>query len=362
MTPTEVARLALAELGDPEKAVVAVAIAKAESNLNPSAVGDKRLVSETWGPSIGLWQIRSLHTHRGTGKERDATRLHDPAFNARAMRIISSNGTYWRPWSVWLHGTYEKHLPEARLAVTDVLPVEKRLVPTSKLREWWAPYRCKMGGEWADPLFFGQPIGGVPAVAVEAFRALEDALRRSGYQPESRWAYNCRPIAGTTAWSLHAYGIAIDIDPAANPFSTGDPFAGRLKPHHVEAVEALRSKGGRQLWAWGGRWTGRKDRMHFQLNVPPDDCAPLDLPDTEEEVVLTASPTKRNAVVLLQSRLNAWAQYWTRGGIPPLVTDGVFGAKTEEYVRHFQHAMGLPVTGQADATTLSLLSFYGGAV
>ena len=31
-------------------------------------------------------------------------------------------------------------------------------------------------------------------------------------------AFNCRPVAGTSRWSEHAYGRAIDLDPLENPY------------------------------------------------------------------------------------------------------------------------------------------------
>jgi hypothetical protein len=31
-------------------------------------------------------------------------------------------------------------------------------------------------------------------------------------------AFNCRYVAGTTTWSQHAYGRAIDINPVENPY------------------------------------------------------------------------------------------------------------------------------------------------
>ena len=48
-------------------------------------------------------------------------------------------------------------------------------------------------------------------------------------------AFNCRFVAGTTRWSMHAYGKAIDINPRENPYVSGDhvsppegePFADR---------------------------------------------------------------------------------------------------------------------------------------
>ena len=43
-------------------------------------------------------------------------------------------------------------------------------------------------------------------------------------------AYNCRTVAGTSTFSAHAYGAAVDINPVENPYVTADgvlPAAGR---------------------------------------------------------------------------------------------------------------------------------------
>lgn len=100
----------------PDQAKLMAAIALAESGGNTNAVGDQNLVSGTWGPSIGLWQIRSLHAQRGTGKERDGSRLTDPSFNARSARIIYESQGF-RAWSVYSSGAWAKHSK----AVTDAL-------------------------------------------------------------------------------------------------------------------------------------------------------------------------------------------------------------------------------------------------
>lgn len=124
MTFDEVAKLASVGLLDQqfvptrEQVKIAVAIARAESGLRPTAQGDTGIQTEKWGPSMGLWQIRSLKDKAGTNHPRDATQLLKPEFNARAMWIISAHGTYWQPWSVWNHKSYEKYLPEAEIAVT----------------------------------------------------------------------------------------------------------------------------------------------------------------------------------------------------------------------------------------------------
>ncbi len=123
MTPVEVYALATAAGLDHDSAVIATAIAWAESDLRPDAVGDIDLQDNTWGPSVGLFQIRSLHAHTGTGKDRDAERLGEPAFNARSMASISKGGTDWTPWSVWKNGAYRTHLDAVRSAVEGGQPL-----------------------------------------------------------------------------------------------------------------------------------------------------------------------------------------------------------------------------------------------
>lgn len=108
-----------------EKLAEAAAIAKAESGLNTEAVGDVALAGrkaangKTWGPSVGLWQIRTLVEDSGTGSDRDRKTLVDPGRQARGAYNISSGGTNWKPWSVFTSGAFQRHLAEARAAASD---------------------------------------------------------------------------------------------------------------------------------------------------------------------------------------------------------------------------------------------------
>jgi hypothetical protein len=98
--------------------ITAVAIAMAESwGGDPNAVGDVGLQDSKWGPSIGLWQIRSLKAESGKGTTRDATRLKDPAFNARSMYAISGGGTKWSDWTVYNIKAHALFLPAATAGV-----------------------------------------------------------------------------------------------------------------------------------------------------------------------------------------------------------------------------------------------------
>lgn len=83
----------------------------------------------------------------------------------------------------------------------------------------------------------------------------------------------CRPVAGGSSWSQHAFGLAIDVNPFHNPYVRGEVVLPELasaytdrgwrRPGMVVAgsgvVEAFQDIG----WQWGGHWQGTKDWMHF---------------------------------------------------------------------------------------------------
>lgn len=95
-------------------------------------------------------------------------------------------------------------------------------------------------------------------------------------------AFNCRPITGNPGkFSLHSYGIAIDINPVQNPYIKGTqvlPKAGSLflnrseeqhgmiapsplaKHWETSIYSAFRLRG----WDWGGDWEDLKDFQHFE--------------------------------------------------------------------------------------------------
>jgi hypothetical protein len=82
----------------------------------------------------------------------------------------------------------------------------------------------------------------------------------------------CTGSRGTGSWSMHAYGLAVDLNPVENPYvgcgQSRDPKARRYRDRSKHrrgmvtrrVVGAFRSIG----WGWGGSWTGNtKDYMHF---------------------------------------------------------------------------------------------------
>jgi hypothetical protein len=97
----------------PEDAKIMTAIAGAESARDVGAVGDVALQTDKWGPSVGLFQIRTLNAERGTGSDRDIEHLTgDPEAQVRAAFAISDGGTNFQPWSTFTSGSYRKFLDE----------------------------------------------------------------------------------------------------------------------------------------------------------------------------------------------------------------------------------------------------------
>jgi hypothetical protein len=92
-------------------------------------------------------------------------------------------------------------------------------------------------------------------------------------------SFECRqavpsPCASASAkgWSMHAYGLAVDLNPVENPYvgcgrsrdPASRPYFDRSRHRKGmvgrRVVRAFRSIG----WGWGGAWTGNtKDYMHF---------------------------------------------------------------------------------------------------
>jgi hypothetical protein len=89
------------------------AIAQAESQCYADAVGDVSLVNEKYGPSIGLFQVRSLRSPQSFGGldlYRYAWPLRNPFFNAAAALAITKGGTDFSLWSTYTSGSYKAFL------------------------------------------------------------------------------------------------------------------------------------------------------------------------------------------------------------------------------------------------------------
>jgi hypothetical protein len=111
LTPSQIYTLLLQGGFDEPDARIMTAIAQAESSGDLGAVGDVGLQTDKWGPSVGLFQIRTLRAETGTGGERDIEALtNNPAAQVRAAFEISNGGQNFRPWSTFTSGSFRKFL------------------------------------------------------------------------------------------------------------------------------------------------------------------------------------------------------------------------------------------------------------
>ena len=224
------------------------------------------------------------------------------------------------------------------------------------LRIWWSAYRCRPE--------LGEDVEIVPGFtrrvarpAAEAW-ALWGRVRQSYKHPTKKLgAWVCRYIGGTTTWSVHAYGIAVDEDAYdPNGFNYGWSWDKTdFTPQQVDALLAIRTNNGRQVFAWGGSWISKQDYMHWYIVCRPEDLetginmATVRLGDGEEGEMIGPGDTGK-AVVKIQEALLA-AGY----ELPEWGADGDYGDETAAAVRDYQADEELDVTGTVGGVTAAFL-------
>jgi D-alanyl-D-alanine carboxypeptidase len=108
----------------------------------------------------------------------------------------------------------------------------------------------------------------VDAYGASDFRSIE---------ADNTSAFNCRTVEGTSRWSEHAYGRAIDLNPIENPYvgSSGTTSHRASRPYlrRTPYRPGMAVEGGVVVrafdaigWGWGGRWSGAKDYQHFSAS------------------------------------------------------------------------------------------------
>lgn len=203
------------------------------------------------------------------------------------------------------------------------------MASTATKRIWYANYACEKSGPFPTVYILGFGNRKVCPVTVNAWDAFNAALVATGYDAQSVGTYNCRVITGGTKLSLHAYGIAIDID----PFALGNGYYSGLSvfswskteftSEQVKAVEAIRTKNGKKVFRWGGWWTSSRDYMHWEVDVAPADLAT----GIDWTTVPGGEPLAGLRVEDLQETLNAMGAKDHEG--KALVVDGEYGPRTQ---------------------------------
>lgn len=226
---------------------------------------------------------------------------------------------------------------------------------TGQLRTLWAP-PCT--GPFVQVTLFGGGRVSVRPAIVDAVHALDACLRAADYPTHvaDTGAYNCRHITGGTGYSLHSYGIALDLNWATNPY--GPRLHTDMPPAMVAAIQGIRTNSGAQVWRWGGTYSGNKDAMHYEVVASPAEIAsginPHTFPGTHPPQ--TVHPTTFKLAMLTIVR--------THSKLPPATAAG-----WAEDIREFQlmydaafHPKPPLAVGPEDTRTDAAIGWCVGAI
>lgn len=166
------------------------------------------------------------------------------------------------------------------------------------------------------------------------------------------WGFACRAIGGTSRPSNHSWGLALDLNAPNHPWGS----VGTFSVAQASTIRKLCKKYGLR---WGGDYRGKKDEMHVEFMGSPSDAkriiADLGLgitwPSGDEEMLDRNSPSG-DAVKYFQTALKGW----NSNALPQYGADGDFGSETEEWVKKYQKAADLEVTGTIGEVTATLLA------
>lgn len=164
---------------------------------------------------------------------------------------------------------------------------------TTAMRSAYSAYRCDTS-KMSRVVFWGYPSGLlVAAPTVPAWEAFSTLMQRHnyGFRESAGGTYNCRQIAGSSSYSLHSYGLAVDLNPSKNPHRV--PLTTDIPKPFRDDVNKIATVSGRQVFQWGGEWS-KPDAMHFQIGatptelatglIVPDDPGEIDMPLTDDDV------------------------------------------------------------------------------
>jgi hypothetical protein len=128
----------------PAAAVTMTQIALAESGGDPASLGDVGAQTAQWGPSVGVYQIRTLKAETGKGTDRDIMALTgDPARQALAAYRISGGGKDFHPWSAYNNGSYQRFASTVASALGTIADAAVNGAGDGPLPTWgpsWLPW------------------------------------------------------------------------------------------------------------------------------------------------------------------------------------------------------------------------------
>ena len=115
---------------------------------------------------------------------------------------------------------------------------------------------------------------------IESIRLIDEfnADDNLSCEADNTSCFNYRTVPGSSELSKHAYGLAIDINPVYNPYSTtingkkqiipsnGESYVDRSKDfeHKIDSQDLCYKLFTEHGFTWGGNWKKEPDYQHFQ--------------------------------------------------------------------------------------------------
>jgi peptidoglycan hydrolase-like protein with peptidoglycan-binding domain len=164
---------------------------------------------------------------------------------------------------------------------------------------------------------------------------------------------NCRKITGGSGYSLHAYGIAADLNWSTNPY--GSRLVTDMPGAMIADIKAIRTNNGKQVFRWGGDYKGNKDAMHFEVICTPADLAtglqggptptshPVDLAAFLQQTVACSANTFRRGET--GACIGVIQRICSTKFAQSISVDGDFGPATEQAVKAVQRQRGVTDDG-----------------
>lgn len=223
---------------------------------------------------------------------------------------------------------------------------------TAELRRLHAP-AC--GGEFVTTAFgeHGARIR-VRPYTLPFWEAFEQLCASHGYaiRRDDTGSYNCRAVTAGIGYSLHAYGIAVDVNWSTNPYARR--LVTDLPAGLVSDVKAVRTKGGHQVFRWGGDYSTFKDPMHFEVVASPEELASGAAGfgrSSQRELPAGAKARDWFGIGDKGEQVRCWQAQLNQASRAGLAVDGAFGPATLASTRRFQSQARVQVDGKVGPVT-----------